>query len=222
MPVSQPIVHKALYLEVADRLRGAIYSHQLQPGDAIDEKALCETFGISRTPLREALKVLASEGLVSLVPRRGCFVRKLELAELNDLFPVMAVLEGLCAREAVHHLDEAQLAELERLHAQLETEAAAGDIDAYYETNFVFHKAVEDLSGNRCLQRVITDLRKVLRLARHAQLTLPGRLQQSLQEHRRIMAAFRRRDADEVDRCMQDHLKQQWQALVAMSADQPA
>ena len=222
MPVSQPIVHKALYLEVADRLRGAIYSHQLQPGDAIDEKALCETFGISRTPLREALKVLASEGLVSLVPRRGCFVRKLELAELNDLFPVMAVLEGLCAREAVHHLDEAQLAELERLHAQLETEAAAGDIDAYYETNFVFHKAVEDLSGNRCLQRVITDLRKVLRLARHAQLTLPGRLQQSLGEHRRIMAAFRRRDPDEVDRCMQDHLNQQWQALVAMSADQPA
>lgn len=222
MPVSEPIQRNALYLDVADRLRRAIYSHQLQPGDAIDEKALCASFGISRTPLREALKVLASEGLVELVPRRGCFVRKLTLAELNDLFPVMAVLEGLCAREALRHLDETQLAELEGLHEQLEAEAAAGDIDAYYETNFVFHKAVEDLSGNRCLQRVITDLRKVLRLARHAQLTLPGRLQQSLQEHRRIMAAFRRRDPDEVDRCMQDHLNQQWQALAEMSVPEPA
>lgn len=222
MSVSEPIVHSALYMEVADRLRRAIYSHELISGDPIDEKGLCETFGISRTPLREALKVLASEGLVELVPRRGCFVRKLELNELNELFPVMAVLEGLCARETVKNLDDERLAELERLHAQLETEAAAGDVDAYYETNFVFHKAVEDLSGNRCLQRVISDLRKVLRLARHTQLTLPGRLQQSLNEHRSIMAAFRLRDADEVDRCMQAHLNKQWQALVAMSADQPA
>lgn len=222
MPVTEPIARNALYLEVADRLRRAIYSHQLQPGDAIDEKALCVSFGISRTPLREALKVLAAEGLVELKPRRGCFVRKLSTEELNDLFPVMAVLEGLCARETAKRLDDAGLAELERLHAELEKQAAAGDIDAYYETNFVFHKAVEDMSGNRCLQRVITDLRRVLRLARHAQLTLPGRLQQSLEEHRRVMAAMRHRDPDEVDRCMQDHLNAQWQALVTETDTAPA
>lgn len=221
MSVTEPITHSALYQEVADRLRRAIYSNQLQSGDAIDEKALCEAFGISRTPLREALKVLAAEGLVELVPRRGCFVRRLEQEELGELFPVMAVLEGLCAREAVAQLDEAELAELERLHADLETQAAAGDIDAYYETNFRFHQAVQDLSGNRWLQRVLSDLRKILRLARHAQLTVPGRLQHSLEEHRRIMAAFRRRDVAEVDRCMQDHLNKQWQALADMPASRP-
>jgi len=222
MPVSEKITHSALYLEVADRLRRAIYSHQLQPGDAIDEKALCTSFGISRTPLREALKVLAAEGLVELVPRRGSFVRRLEWDELNDLFPVMAVLEGLCAREAVAHLGAAELAELEALHAELEAQAAAGDIDAYYETNFRFHQAVQDLSGNRWLQRVVSDLRKNLRLSRHTQLTLPGRLQHSLEEHRRIMAAFRRRDVAEVDRCMQDHLHKQWQALADLSAGAPS
>ena len=220
MSTPEPILHRALYQQVADRLRKRIYSHELQPGEAIDEKALCEAYGISRTPLREALKVMASEGLVELVPRRGCFVRKLEAAELSELFPVMAVLEGLCAREAVAHLSDDKLALLEQLHSSLEAQAAAGDIDAYYEQNFRFHQAVQDLSQNRWLQRIVAELRTILRLARHTQLTVPGRLQRSLEEHRRIMAAFRRRDAEEVDRCMQEHLKAQWQALAASPAVQ--
>jgi DNA-binding GntR family transcriptional regulator len=96
-----PIQTKALYEEVADRIRQLIYHGELEPGEWIDEKALCERLGISRTPLREALKVLASEGLLVLQPRRGCQVRTLSREELEELFPVMAVLEGLCAREAV-------------------------------------------------------------------------------------------------------------------------
>lgn len=218
MTATQPIVHSALYLQVADRVRTLIYSHKLAPGSAIDEKALSDSFAISRTPMREALKVLAAEGLVELVPRRGCFVRRLEMDELAELFPVMAVLEGLCAREAVKRLDDAGVALLEALHADLEQHAADGDIDAYYETNFRFHQAVQDLSGNRWLQRSVTDLRKILRLARHTQLTLPGRLQHSLEEHRRIMAAFRQRDVTAVDACMQDHLNKQWQALAEAPA----
>ncbi len=218
MSLSEPIVHSALYQQVADRVRGLIYSHQLAPGSAVDEKALCERFGISRTPMREALKVLAAEGLVELVPRRGCFVRRLEMDELAELFPVMAVLEGLCAREAVKRLDAEGLARLDALHADLESHAADGEINAYYETNLRFHQAVADLSGNRWLQRSVSDLRKIMRLARHTQLTLPGRLRHSLEEHRRIMAAFRQHDVSALDACMQDHLNKQWQAL----ADAPA
>lgn len=212
--MTERIQSQALYLQVADRLREQIYQHELTPGDAIDEMALCERYGISRTPLREALKVLSSEGLIELIPRRGSFVRSMEIDELNELFPVMAVLEGLCAREAVENCTAEELKELEVMHDQLEEFVKQGDIDGYYEQNFIFHQTVQDLSGNKWLQRIIGDLRKVLRLARHMQLTIPGRLQESLEEHRQIMQAFSKNDPDLADQNMQNHLKQQWYSLV--------
>lgn len=211
------ITSQALYMQVADRLREQIYQNELAPGDAIDEMALCERFGISRTPLREALKVLDSEGLIELIPRRGSFVRRMDIEELNELFPVMVVLEGLCAREAVENCATEDLQRLEKMHEKLESFAEQSDVDAYYEQNFVFHQAIQDLSGNKWLQRVIGDLRKVLRLARHMQLTIPGRLEQSLNEHRQIMQAFKEKNPDLADQNMQNHLKQQWFSLVDKS-----
>lgn len=212
--MSERITSQALYMQVADKLREQIYQQELTPGDAIDEMALCERFGISRTPLREALKVLNSEGLIELIPRRGSFVRSMDVEELNELFPVMVVLEGLCAREAVENCEAEDLKKLESMHEKLEEFAKVGDVDNYYEQNFVFHQAVQDLSGNKWLQRVIGDLRKVLRLARHMQLTMPGRLKASLEEHRQIMQAFIKNDPDLADKNMQNHLKQQWFSLV--------
>ena len=215
--MTERILSQALYMQVADRLRDQIYQHELIPGDPIDEMALCERFGISRTPLREALKVLNSEGLIELIPRRGSFVRSMEIEELNELFPVMAVLEGLCAREAVENCTAQDLQQLETMHEKLENYVKESNIDAYYEQNFVFHQAVQDLSANKWLQRVIGDLRKVLRLARHMQLTIPGRLEESLEEHRQIMQAFSKHDPDMADQNMQKHLKQQWNSLVEKS-----
>lgn len=212
--MTERILSQALYLQVADRLRDQIYQHELVPGDPIDEMALCQRYGISRTPLREALKVLSSEGLIELIPRRGSFVRSMDIDELNELFPVMAVLEGLCAREAVENCKPQDLKQLEQMHEKLEEFVKQGNIDGYYEQNFVFHQAVQDLSGNKWLQRVIGDLRKVLRLARHMQLTIPGRLEESLEEHRQIMHAFTKHDPDLADQNMQNHLKQQWYSLV--------
>ncbi len=214
------IDQKPLYLEVADRLRERIYSQSLKPGDWIDEKVLCEELGISRTPLREALKVLHAESLVELVPRRGCYVRTLDGDGLNELFPVMAALEGLCARLAVENCSAKQLRELDRMHAQLEKAAAAGDVDRYFDENHVFHRAVQELSGNRWLQRITSELRGVLRLARHRQLTVPGRLEQSLHEHRAIMDAFREHRPVEAQEAMERHLCRQQQAL--KEPDEPA
>lgn len=207
------INQKPLYLEVADRLRERIYTQAMKPGEWIDEKALCDELGISRTPLREALKVLSAESLVELVPRRGCCVRTLDGDGLNELFPVMASLEGLCARLAVEHCTAAQLRELERVHAQLEKAAAAGDVDRYFDHNHVFHRAVQELSHNRWLQRITGELRGVLRLARHKQLTVPGRLDESLAEHRAIMEAFRAGDAKSAQQAMEQHLCRQQQVL---------
>lgn len=211
--MTEPIKRHALFEQVADRLRRRIYEHALKPGEWIDEKALCEAFGISRTPLREALKVLSSEGLVELIPRRGSRVRSLDRTELGELFPVMAVLEGLCTREAAQRMGDADVERLQRCHDRLESRAAAGDVDGYYEENFQFHQSLLDLSGNRWLQRMAADLRKILRLARHTQLTIPGRLQESLAEHRAIMAALQRRDPLAADQAMQTHLNRQWQVL---------
>lgn len=219
--MSERIAHRALYEQVADRLRLRIYHNELKPGDWIDEKALCEAFGISRTPLREALKVLSAEGLIELIPRRGCFVKRLAQNELDELFPVVAVLEGLSARETAMRITPAQLKRLDAMHERLERLAAAGDVDAYYDENCRFHHALLEFSGNRYLQRTAADLRKILRLARHHQLTLPGRLEHSLDEHRQIMEALRQGDPALADRCMQEHLMHQWQASSDVEAHTP-
>ncbi len=217
-----PIFPLALYEEVAERLRQRIYCRELKPGEWIDERALCEHYRISRTPLREALKVLHAEQLVKLVPRRGCFVRELSAEELDQIFPVMALLEGRCAYEAVLKAGPSDLQRLEALHSELEHYAAANDIDRYYERNYAFHEAVQRLAGNQWLERAITGLRKVLRLARHRQLRAPGRLQASLQEHRAIMQAFRQADPLAAEQCMKEHLLQQHIALTsAAQSDKP-
>ncbi len=208
-----PLSQRPLYLDVAERVRELIYREQLRPGDWIDEAELCEQLGISRTPLREALKVLHAENLVELVSRKGCRVRELEDDELLELFPVMASLEGLCANMATQKLKSADLKMLERLHARLEAFAEQGSVDNYYEVNREFHRAIQDLAGNRWLHRISEELRNVLGLARHRQLTKPGRLQESLQEHREIMAALRAGDADDAQRAMHKHLCSQQQAL---------
>lgn len=208
-----PLLQRPLYLEVADRVRELMYRRELCPGDWIDEPALCAQFAISRTPLREALKVLNSENLVELVPRRGCRVRALGDDELLELFPVMASLEGLCAQLAACKLSAADLEHLREIHGRLETLARSGDVDRYYEVNREFHLAVQRLSGNRWLQRITGELRNVLTLARHRQLTVPGRLHASLEEHRQIMAALEAADAAGAAGAMRDHLCNQERIL---------
>lgn len=141
--MTRRILHRALYEEVAERLRQLIYSGELAPGTWIDERALVERFGTSRTPLREALKVLHAEGLVRLTPRRGAFVAgALTPQDLDEIFPLMALLEGLCAREAVRKAASDDVRKLDALHERLERCAAAGDVNRYYELNHAFHQAV--------------------------------------------------------------------------------
>ncbi|CAG2129055.1 hypothetical protein LMG31506_00580 [Cupriavidus yeoncheonensis] len=211
------IVQQALYLEVADRMRGMIDAHALVPGAWIDESTLAGQLGISRTPLREALKVLAAEGLVRLEPRRGCFVNELSERDLDEIFPLMALLEGRCAYEAARNATTQDLEALEGLHAELARHAGAGDIDAYYETNFQIHEAIQRLAGNRWLSGLISDLRKVLRLSRHKSLKLPGRINESCAEHLSIFSALKAHDPDGAEALMKTHLLRQRVALTALS-----
>ena len=212
------IAQTALYQEVAERLRQRIFSHELPPGTWIDEQALAVDYGISRTPLREALKVLASEGLVTLKPRRGCYVTEISERDLDEIFPVMAMLEGRCAFEAAKKAKTDDIARLEAIHNLLEKHAASGDRERFFEANQEFHRAVQELADNRWLQQVIQDLRKVLKLTRLHSLSAEGRLQESLEEHRLIMAGFKAKDAKRAEQAMHDHLLSGREALAKIYA----
>ena len=207
------VVSHSLHHEVADRLRERIFDGELQPGQFLDEPALSETLGISRTPLREALKVLTAEGLLRHEPRRGCFVREVTERDLDEIFPVIALLEGRCAHEAARNASDADLLALQTLHDRLQARADAGDIPGYYAANHAIHEAIITLADNRWLALVIADLRKILRLARLQQLHAPGRLRQSLSEHMAVFAALRARDPEGAEAAMRTHLTRQREAL---------
>lgn len=207
------LVLNSLHDEVAAKLRERIFAGELAPGSFIDEPALCAVLSISRTPLREALKVLTAEGLVRHEPRRGCFVSQITEQDLDQIFPVIALLEGRCAFEAARNATDADLAALEQLHDRLQRSAQAKRITEYYETNFAIHEAIIVLANNRWLAQVIGDLRKLVKLARLQQLHAPGRLEQSLSEHMAVYAALKARDADGAEAAMRTHLTRQRLAL---------
>ena len=207
------LVPNSLHDEVAAQLRERIFAGELMPGMFLDELQLAEQMKISRTPLREALKVLTHEGLVRHEPRRGCFVNEVTEQDLDEISPVIALLEGRCAFEAAQHATDADLAALEDLHQKLQRHAKARRINEYYATNFAIHEAIIALAGNRWLAGVIGDLRKIVKLARLQQLHAPGRLEQSLSEHLAVFAALKARDAEGADAAMRTHLTRQREAL---------
>lgn len=214
------VVHNSLHEQVADTLRQEIFSGTLAPGSFVDEVALCERLEISRTPLREAIKVLTAEGLVRHEPRRGCFVNEVTERDLEEIFPVIALLEGRCAHEAALRASDADLAALEALHDKLQEAARHKRIVDYYDTNYTIHEAIITLADNRWLAQVIGDLRKILKLARLQQLHAPGRLEQSLSEHMAVFAALKARDAEGAEAAMRTHLTRQREALRELARQQ--
>ena len=207
------LVLNSLHDEVAAKLRERIFTGVLAPGSFVDETALCAELSISRTPLREALKVLTAEGLLRHEPRRGCFVSEITEQDLDEIFPVIALLEGRCAFEAANNATDGDLAALEQLHDRLQRSAKAKRITEYYETNFAIHEAIILLANNRWLAQVIGDLRKLVKLARLQQLHAPGRLEQSLSEHMAVYAALKAHDAEGAEAAMRTHLTRQRVAL---------
>ena len=214
------LVHNSLHQEVAATLREQIFAGAFAPGSFLDEGALCERLEISRTPLREALKVLTSEGLLRHEPRRGCFVNEVTEQDLDDIFPVIALLEGRCAYEAARNASDADLRELSALHDRLNGHAAAGRINDYYATNFAIHEAIILLANNRWLAQAIADLRKILKLSRLQSLGAPGRLAQSLSEHMTVLAALKSRDSEGAEAAMRTHLTRQREALRELTRSQ--
>lgn len=195
---------RALYQDVAERLRERIFNRELEPGSWIDEQKLAQDFGISRTPLREALKVLAVEGLVTMKVRRGAYVTEMSAQDVQQCYHVLALLESDAAGEVAAHATPAQIAQLRTLHDRLEREVHQREF--FFATNEAFHLQLLTLGGNRWSLQIVGDLRKVMKLNRHHSLFKQGRLEESLAEHRALMEAIERRDGDAARRLMREHL----------------
>ncbi len=202
-PPPPSLSRRALYQDVAERLRQQIFARELEPGSWIDEMKLAAEYGISRTPLREALKVLAVEGLVTMRLRRGAYVTEMSRDDVAQVYHLLALLESDAAAAAAANAGAADRAELAQLHARLEAQVRRRD--AFFSTNEQFHMALLRIAGNRWALQIVTDLRKVMKLNRHHSLFKQGRLAQSLAEHRALMQAIDARDAATAARVMKAH-----------------
>jgi DNA-binding GntR family transcriptional regulator len=203
----QSLKQRALYEEVAELLREKIFNHQLAAGAWIDELKIAAEYGISRTPLREALKVLATEGLVTMKVRRGAYVTEVNDKDLSDVFHLMALLEADAARTVAQSATDQQLKELETLHQQLEKSTKdQKDHIRFFTLNEAFHTKLLEVANNRWAGQMVADLRKVMKLNRAESLTKPGRIAESLAEHAVLMAALKKRDSAAAHAAMQAHI----------------
>ena len=207
---------RALYEEVAELLRQRIFQRALEPGSWIDEMKLAEEYGISRTPLREALKVLAAEGLVTMKVRRGAYVTEVSEKDLTDVYHLLSLLESDAAGVVALSATDTELRELQALQEELEAAAAPGKVDRghFFAVNERFHMRLLAVADNRWRDQMVADLRKVMKLNRHNSLLKAGRIDESLAEHRAIMAALLARDSEAATARMRDHFTSGLEAAV--------
>ena len=209
-PASKSLAPRPLYEEVAELLRQRIFKRELEPGNWIDELKIAEEYGISRTPLREALKVLAAEGLVTMKVRRGAYVTEVSKTDLSDVYHLLSLLESDAAGVVATKATDAELAELQKLHKELEAAAKPGkagkaNTDQFFALNEQFHMRLLAIANNRWRDQMVADLRKVMKLNRHNSLLKTGRIAESLAEHQAIMLALISRDAVLTQQRMREH-----------------
>ena len=194
---------RPLYEEVAERLRQRIFARELEPGGWIDEIRLAQEYGISRTPMREALKVLAAEGLVTMKVRRGAYVTEVNEKDLSEVYHLLALLESDAASVVASKASAAELKELERLHQDLVQ--AQNDRERFFAINERFHLRLLELADNRWRMQMVADLRKVMKLNRHQSLLKTGRVQESMTEHQALLDAILDRNSALASQRMQAH-----------------
>lgn len=213
-------------MRLADRLREQLESEiatgELAQGTRLDEISLAKRFGVSRTPVREALTALASAGLVQARPRQGAVVAALPLERLIQMFEVMAELEALCARLAARRMGEDDRAELTAALEACRADADPGRPNAYYDANLRFHEAIYAGSHNTFLAEQTRTLRNRLQPYRRTQLTGPGRIETSLAEHVEIVKAIFAGDAISAEGAMRRHVTIQGDTFADLLSSLPA
>lgn len=219
MPAS--LAPRALYEEVAERLRQRIYQRELEPGSWIDEMRIAEEYGISRTPMREALKVLAAEGLIELLPNRGARVRQLSQRDLEELFDVMAGLESLAGRLACESITDEEIAAIERLHYEMYGHYLHRDMHGYFQNNQQIHESIVAAARNETLKTTYANFAGRIRRVRYSANFARKRQRwaEAMREHEAILDALRRRAGSELSDILFAHLRNKRSAAIEHLAE---
>lgn len=197
---------RLLHETVLDRLRDMIVVGELAPGTKLNERVLCTALGASRTPLREALKSLASEGLVDLLPNRGAVVAPLDAERVKQIFTVMGALEALAGELACRNVNDADLNELRALHYQMLAHHARGELADYFSCNQDIHLKLLEASGNEPLTAIYRNLNAHVRRARYMANLSQERWDAAVTEHQSMLDALVRRDGAALQKILRDHL----------------
>ena len=216
---SEPSRTASLHGELLAALRDYIVEGNLADGARIPERLLCDRFGISRTPLREALKVLASEGLIELLPNRGARVRELGPQDLRELFDVMGGLEALAGRLACERISDAEIGEIERVHHEMYRFYLRREMHGYFQCNQAIHQMIVDAAGNAPLRATYSSFAGRIRRVRYSAnlATDRDRWGEAMREHEAILDALRRRAGSELSDILFVHLRNKRKAAQAQA-----
>ncbi|MEZ5810568.1 MAG: GntR family transcriptional regulator [Rhizobiaceae bacterium] len=191
---------------IREEIERLIFSNKLNAGDKINEKALAERYSVSRAPIREASRALEQAGLVEIINNRGVFVRRVNLGQVIEIFNIRAALGRLAAYEAARRISESEISALQDLVAELQEVADEEDAEAYLKLNLQLHQKIFDISGNKKLAKLDTDLGKELRLFRLRGLRSGGGIKVSNSEHHDVLNAICSRDAETAGRLFENHI----------------
>lgn len=199
--------YKPLREVVAETLRDAIVNGVLSPGERLMEIQLAEELGVSRTPVREAIRKLELEGFVVMIPRRGTYVADLSIKDINEVFEIRTALDVLAAGLAVERITEDELEQLERLLVEVSDLIEQGDADRIVEADGQFHDILYRASRNDRLVGIINNLREQFTRFRSISMQYPGRIQKTVEEHRRLVEAIASRDIDLAQQIAREHME---------------
>lgn len=210
---AEPIVRRTLHDELLDRLRQMIIDGDMTPGDKVPEKELCKRFGVSRTPLREALKVLANEGLVTLTPNRGAMVSELTMDDLEDAFPVMGALEALSGELACANITNTELEDIRKLHEKMVAHYEARELKPYFRANRRIHELILAAARNDTLSNLYRSLEGRVRQARYLANMSDERWPVAVDEHEQMIAALEQRDGPRLAAILKGHLQNKFETV---------
>jgi len=201
------IARRSLHDEIAALVRDMIVRGELEPGARVPEQQLCARFGVSRTPLREALKVLGSEGLLTLLPHRGAIVAKVTPREIEELFPIMGALEALAGELACRRATAEEIDGIRDLHARMTERFAAGDRNGYARLNEAIHDAIFAAAGNSELTHLYAQLMVRIRRVRFIARMSPARWREAVEDHEAIVEALEARDGARLAAVLRAHVE---------------
>jgi DNA-binding GntR family transcriptional regulator len=224
-PADMPRVERQrLHDAVVEHLQKLIIEGVLAPGIKLNEREVCERLGISRTPLREAMKVLASEGLIEIVPNRGAFVSKMNDTEIWEAFEVMSGLEALSGELAAERISPAEIADIQQLHDEMLVCRKKNDLPGYYSRNQTIHNKINEAARNSVLRQIYQSINRRLLALRFKSNFKEAKWDRAIQDHEEMIAALEARDGKRLATILRQHLLEKRDAVMAVlreAAEQP-